>query len=199
MLVARFFLGIAGCRCSYTCKISGLLVDTDYSLRPTSRPWSAVSSVISTILSTVMYPCHASRGQYFMEPVRDHSSLVLSIIALIGAGFTISKSLLARSYCLPSLFTSKRLGGSVLLSRKAKALNRYYESFDSAGYYGFMFSSDDLEKQQIRRIRWKIKSDEECESIAAMITLSCCRPFRKRTTFVFIAVTMADQLRSSIH
>ena len=72
----------------------------------------------------------------------------------------------------------KETRGSVLLSRKAKALNRYYEQLEESGYYGVVFSSEDsVEKQPIRRIRWKVKSDEERESLAKMITISCYRPF----------------------
>lgn len=77
--------------------------------------------------------------------------------------------------------------GSVLLSRKAKALNKYYDTLEDAGYVGVIFCSDDdfKEKQQARRIRWKAKSDEERESITKMITISCFRPFRKWETFLF--------------
>ena len=72
----------------------------------------------------------------------------------------------------------KETRGSVLLSRKAKALNKWYEQREAAGYYGFqMPSADDPEKLVSQRIRWKVKSDEERESLAKMITVSCTRPF----------------------
>lgn len=71
--------------------------------------------------------------------------------------------------------------GSVLLSRKAATLNRYYEELEQAGYYGVVFgAAETVEKQAgVRRIRWKVKSDEERESLAKMISISCYRPFRK--------------------
>lgn len=72
----------------------------------------------------------------------------------------------------------KETRGSVLLSRKAGVLNRYYERLEDSGYYGVVFGPDDAaEKQSIRRIRWKVKSDEDRETLARMITISCYRPF----------------------
>ena len=69
--------------------------------------------------------------------------------------------------------------GSVLLSRKAKTLNKYYEKLEAAGYYGVLFESDGAEEQRVQRVRWKVKSDEERESLSKMIVVSCTRPFRK--------------------
>lgn len=72
----------------------------------------------------------------------------------------------------------KETRGSVLLSRKAKVLNRYYDKMEEAGYYGVVFNSNDLsEKDTVRRIRWKVKSDEERATLVKMITISCYRPF----------------------
>lgn len=72
----------------------------------------------------------------------------------------------------------KETRGSVLLSRKAKILNRYYDKLEDAGYPGVVFISDPpTEKEQIRRIRWKVKADEERETLGKMITISCYRPF----------------------
>lgn len=65
--------------------------------------------------------------------------------------------------------------GSVLLSRKAKALNTYYDKLESAGHYGVIMSG----KETVKRIRWKVKSDEERASLAQMISISCYRPFRE--------------------
>lgn len=74
----------------------------------------------------------------------------------------------------------KETRGSILLSRKAQALNGWYDSLEEAGYHGVVFESNgSLEKQTPRRIRWKVKADEERESLAKMISISCYRPFRK--------------------
>ncbi|KAK3313156.1 major facilitator superfamily domain-containing protein [Apodospora peruviana] len=133
------------------------------------------------------------------------------------------------------LFKESR--GSVLLSRKARALNKWYEELEKAGCYGVFLageagdgdgddtgrsgpadelktklptSSTSLEeggsstdeetgsimgtgveqdddptptsnntttKTSLKRIRWKVKEDEERSSIVKMITVSVTRPF----------------------
>ena len=72
--------------------------------------------------------------------------------------------------------------GSVLLSRKAKLLNKWYEARESIGLVGLDIPTGHDGKMQSRRIRWKVKSDEERESLAKMIGISCYRPFRERVT-----------------
>jgi MFS family permease len=72
----------------------------------------------------------------------------------------------------------KETRGSVLLSRKAKALNKWYDQREVAGYFGVQMAVESKEGEyQIRRIRWKVKSDEERASLSQMISISCCRPF----------------------
>ena len=61
----------------------------------------------------------------------------------------------------------KETRGSVLLSQKAQALNKYYEECEQAGCF------------LRERIRWKIQSDADRQSIARMLCTSVCRPFRK--------------------
>lgn len=73
--------------------------------------------------------------------------------------------------------------GSVLLSRKAKVLNKWYQELEDAGYVGFeMPAADGSGKREVRRIRWKVKTDEERESLVKMISISLYRPFRKAPT-----------------
>ena len=76
--------------------------------------------------------------------------------------------------------------GSILLSRKAKALNKWYEQREAAGCYGFIMpdgydtsanSSGKRQSRQVQRVRWKVKSDEERASIPKMISISLYRPF----------------------
>ena len=70
--------------------------------------------------------------------------------------------------------------GSVLLSRKAQTLNKWYEAREKAGCSGFeMPVNGDTCKKASQRIRWKVKADEERESLAKMIGISLYRPFRK--------------------
>lgn len=94
-----------------------------------------------------------------------------------------SQAIVAAGFIAILWFFLKETRGSVLVSRKARALNKYYESLEQAGYHGVIFRSDDsAEKQEVRRIRWKVKSDEERETLAKMISISCYRPFRMYTT-----------------
>jgi MFS family permease len=68
--------------------------------------------------------------------------------------------------------------GSILLSRKARALNKWYEELEIAGYIGFdMPISPGSGRTESQRIRWKVKTDEERESISKMIGISVYRPF----------------------
>ena len=81
------------------------------------------------------------------------------------------------------VFFFKETRGSVLLSRKAKALNKYYDSLEAAGYYGHMMPTNHntniAEKSTTapQRIRWKCKSDEERSTLLTMIRISLYRPF----------------------
>ncbi|KAF2723946.1 MFS multidrug transporter [Polychaeton citri CBS 116435] len=77
------------------------------------------------------------------------------------------------------VFFFKETRGSVLLSRKAKKLNQWYEELESQGYYGTVFSSNDdgITPLSCRRVRWKVKSDEERAALGQMIKVSLYRPF----------------------
>ena len=67
--------------------------------------------------------------------------------------------------------------GSVLLSRKAKLLNRWYEAREQAGLIGLHEPSDENGSFELQRVRWKVKADEERDSLSKMIAISCYRPF----------------------
>ncbi|KAL3475572.1 major facilitator superfamily domain-containing protein [Aspergillus californicus] len=74
-------------------------------------------------------------------------------------------------------FFFKETRGSVLLSRKAHALNKYYEGLEAAGHYGVLIGDS-----QPRRIRWRVKSDEQRESLVQMVSISLYRPFHMLIT-----------------
>jgi MFS family permease len=70
--------------------------------------------------------------------------------------------------------------GSVLLSRRAGVINGWYEEREKKGLWTVEVPvEDDPEKKQHQRIRWKVKSDEERESLTRLIKISLVRPFRK--------------------
>lgn len=70
----------------------------------------------------------------------------------------------------------KETRGSILLSQKAHCLNNWYAEREKAGYFGFDLDLSP-EKTDIQRIRWKVESDEERESLLKMIRISVYRPF----------------------
>lgn len=70
----------------------------------------------------------------------------------------------------------KETRGSILLSRKAKALNAYYKRLEAAGYYGVAMPSEkEPGHTEIQRIRWKVLANEERDSIGGMISISLYR------------------------
>ena len=81
----------------------------------------------------------------------------------------------------------KETRGSVLLSRKAHVLNQWYDEREKAGYVGLEISSANGGKKEKQRIRWKVKSDEERESLGKMIGISLYRPFCKPVTLLIIS------------
>ncbi|GKZ23877.1 hypothetical protein AbraIFM66951_010409 [Aspergillus brasiliensis] len=84
-----------------------------------------------------------------------------------------SHAIVSAFFVVVIYFFFKETRGSVLLSRKAHAVNTYYEQLEAAGHYGVIMG----EKSEARRIRWKVKSDEQRESLVQMISISCYRPF----------------------
>jgi hypothetical protein len=95
----------------------------------------------------------------------------------------------------------KETRGSILLSQKARTLNKYYKKLEEAGYYGVVMSAGEVgEQQRIHRIRWKVKGDEERESLAKMISISCYRPFRESTIILSDShVTINHPTTSPLH
>lgn len=75
----------------------------------------------------------------------------------------------------------KETRGSVLLSRKAGALNKYYEALENAGHFGVIMTTEESEEKSVQRIRWKVKSDEQRDSLLHMVQISLYRPVRKST------------------
>ena len=73
----------------------------------------------------------------------------------------------------------KETRGSVLLSRRAKLLNSWYEAREKIGLVGMEIILDGGRPKESQRIRWKVKSDEERETLAKMIGISVYRPFRR--------------------
>jgi MFS family permease len=88
-----------------------------------------------------------------------------------------SQAIAAAAGLISLTIVLKETRGSVLLGRKAKVLNTWYESLEQAGYGGS--DSPFCRYSQGKRVRWKVKSDEERETLAKMISISLYRPLRK--------------------
>ena len=73
----------------------------------------------------------------------------------------------------------KETRGSVLLSRRAKLLNSWYEAREKVGLVGEEITIDGNCTMESQRVRWKVQSDEERETLAKMIGISVYRPFRR--------------------
>ena len=84
----------------------------------------------------------------------------------------------------------KETRGSVLLSRKARALNKYYEEMEAAGQsewdIGPLLSTipetAPSKEAEYERIRWKVLADEKRATISRMLYLSLTTPFHLLVT-----------------
>ncbi|KAK2798015.1 hypothetical protein FQN51_007940 [Onygenales sp. PD_10] len=161
MLVARFFLGVGGS--TYSSIIGGVLSDIYVSEeRNTAMALFSGSVLVGTglgpmISGFIVY--HISwRWIFYLQTILAAISTVVVFIFF------------------------KETRGSVLLSRKAAVLNKWYEKLEEAGYVGVDMpvagaNGDGPVRRQSQRIRWKVKADEERESILKVVTVSLYRPF----------------------
>ncbi|KAL4770403.1 major facilitator superfamily domain-containing protein [Aspergillus nidulans var. acristatus] len=162
LLVARFFLGIGGS--TFSTMVGGVISDI-YHTGDRNTPMSYFSG--SVLFGTGLGPLISG----FIQRRANwrwiyYSQAIAAAVFLVILFFFLSET-----------------RGSVLLSRKAKTLNKYYDALEEAGYYGVVFDANETaEKAQVQRIRWKVKSDEERESLAKMISISCYRPFHLLST-----------------
>jgi multidrug resistance protein len=156
MLVVRFFVGVGGS--TFSTMVGGVVSDI-YHAEDRNTPMALFSGAalfgtgLGPLVSGFVAQNTTWRWIFYMQAIADGVMVALIIIIF------------------------KETRGSVLLSRKAKALNKYYEAHEAAGYYGFNMHMPPAEKPVSQRIRWKVKADEERASLAKMISLSLYRPF----------------------
>jgi multidrug resistance protein len=161
MLVARFFAGVGGS--TFSAGVGGVISDI-YHAEGRNTPMALFAGGV--LFGTGLGPlCSGFVAQHlgwrwvFYHQVISNGILILAIILFF-----------------------KETRGSVLLSRKARALNKWYEEREGAGYYSFYIPMNGRAKRlQGQRIRWKVKSDEDRDSLAKMIGISLYRPFRMRS------------------
>ncbi|KAJ5899255.1 hypothetical protein N7495_003999 [Penicillium taxi] len=157
LAVARFFQGVAGS--TFSTMVGGVISDIYHAVdRNTPMAFFSAAALFGTglapMISGIIVTHTTWRWIYYAH------AIVAGVFVLIIFFF----------------FSETR--GSVLLSRKATALNQYYEKLEDAGHFGVIISSDDpSEAKQVRRIRWKVKSDEQRESLVKAVQISLYRPF----------------------
>lgn len=158
MLVVRFFVGVGGS--TFSTMVGGVVSDI-YHAEDRNTPMALFSG--GALFGTGFGPLVCGfvaqnlswRWIFYMQAIAD--AVLVAIIILVF----------------------KETRGSVLLSRKASALNKYYEAREAAGYY--TLDMPDPEKPHLatrsQRIRWKVQADEDRASLTKMISLSLYRPF----------------------
>lgn len=156
MLVARFFAGVGGS--TFTTMVGGVVADI-YHTQDRNTPMALFSG--AALFGTGLGPlCSGFISQHV-------SWRWVFYVQVITCGFLI----------LLVMILFKETRGSVLLSRRASILNKWYEAREKVGLVGFEMSVGETGKKQRKRIRWKVKSDEDRESLAKMIGISVYRPF----------------------
>ncbi|KAK3951384.1 major facilitator superfamily domain-containing protein [Pseudoneurospora amorphoporcata] len=194
MLVARFFLG-AGASV-FSTMVGGVIADI-WTKEERNTPMAVFSGAVlmgtgaGPLVSTVMTGRWGRTDGETGEVVQGVGAKWRWIFwhqAIMGAALMVA---------LVLLFRESR--GSVLLSRKARALNKWYDELEREGWFGVWVDEietcglevggtkvkDDKDHEEkssgttktLKRIRWKVKEDEERSSLSNMIGTSVFRPF----------------------
>ncbi|KAF1913786.1 major facilitator superfamily domain-containing protein [Ampelomyces quisqualis] len=162
MLVVRFFVGVGGS--TFSTMVGGVVSDI-YHTEDRNTPMALFSGFalfgtgFGPMVSGFVAQNTTWRWIFYMQAIAD--GLMVALIIIIF----------------------KETRGSVLLSHKAKALNKYYEAREAAGYFDFNVPNptplSDKSPQPLisQRIRYKVRADEDRASLTRMISLSLYRPF----------------------
>ncbi|KAL4735678.1 major facilitator superfamily domain-containing protein [Aspergillus similis] len=167
MLVARLFAGVAGS--TFTTMVGGIVADM-YEPRERNAPMAVFtgSALFGTGLGPLVCGFIAQyttwRWIFYMQTIID------GILALA------------------LLFFFRETRGVVILRKRAKALNMYYERLEMVGSSGVQLpqrenanggqAHDQATKgANVRRIRWRVAEDEGRASIATTLRVSVFRSF----------------------
>lgn len=161
MLLARFFSGVGGS--TFSTMVGGVVSDIYHADdRNTPMTLFAGAAMFGTGL-----------GPLVSGFIAQHTSWhwVFYVQAMF-CGFLI--------FLVIVFFKETR--GSVLLSRRARAVNAWYEQCEENGYRVFVPIPSDQQEIEQGRLRWKVKTDEERDSLGKMIRISVYRPFHLLVT-----------------
>ena len=163
LLVARFFVGVGGSTFSST--IGGVISDI-YHKEDRNTPMALLPGAV--LFGVGLGPLASG----FLAQNLDWRWVFW--VQVITCGTCI--------FAVITFFQETR--GSVILSRKAAVLNKWYEAREQYGLVAFeMPLNDKGSERESQRLRWKVKSDEERDTIAKMIGISLYRPFRECRPF----------------
>ncbi|KAL2128705.1 hypothetical protein VTI74DRAFT_8814 [Chaetomium olivicolor] len=183
MLVARFLVGVGAS--VFSTMVGGVIADM-WDAKGRNTPMAFFSG--SVLAGTGLGPLVGAVMTQRMGEERDKWKWIFWHQVVMGGVLMVA---------LVVFFRESR--GSVLLSRKARALNKWYEELEAEGYFGVWcgglgedgqpsVNGEDEEKgsktwlqrqdrASLRRIRWRVKEDEERASLRKMIAISVTRPF----------------------
>ncbi|EUC38765.1 hypothetical protein COCCADRAFT_82278 [Bipolaris zeicola 26-R-13] len=157
LLVARFWLGIGGS--TFSTMVGGVVSDI-YHTKDRNTPMAVFSG--AALFGTSFGPMVCG----FIA--QNTSWRWIQYVQTIACGTMVAL------ICV----VFKETRGSVLLSRKAKCLNKWYAAREEAGYFGLDVRDDKKPGSTIsQRLRFKVRSDEERASLGTMIAISLYRPF----------------------
>lgn len=156
MMATRLFLGIGGS--CFSTMVGGILADI----------WVTADRNTPMVLFTGATLFGTGLGPLVSGAVAQRISWRwVFYIQVITSGVLVS---------LVTIFF-KETRGSIILSRKAKLLNKWYEQLEQGGALGVADGPGGGEKgQTCCRIRWKVQADEERASLARMVAVSLYRP-----------------------
>lgn len=168
--MARFFVGVGGSTFSST--IGGVIIDI-YHKEDRNNAMALLSGLALFGFGTGLSPLVSG----FVAQNLDWRWVFWGQFITCGA-------------CILAVITFfKETRGSVILSRKAVILNRWYGAREEFGLAGFEMSlSENGSKRERQRIRWKVKSDEERETTAKMVGISL---YRRSVSIVVFFLTQS--------
>ena len=179
MLIARFLTGVGGS--VFSTMVGGVIADM-YEKEDRNTPMALFSGSVlvgtglGPLCSSVMVQRWGDAGQTWKWIFWHQAIFDFALMIAIAVLFKESR-------------------GCVLLSRKARTLNRWYDELEAKGIYGVWLSLEqsdgtpsvlgivDEEKRvpnlttRLRRIRWTTKDEEQRGSLASMMSTSLFRPF----------------------